>query len=106
MPKPAAINAAGASIPLTRLQAWAREWDVESDGAHYTATRFVGWVTASLGYEGPGVLAALEAARPVSIDRPPGGPGKLRCESCGVAFLSSGGLADHRRIQHPRTAGG
>lgn len=36
------------TIPLAQLRAWAREWDVEGDGACWPAERFVEWVDRNL----------------------------------------------------------
>lgn len=36
------------SIDVRRLRAWAREWDVEGDGACWPATKFVEWCERNL----------------------------------------------------------
>lgn len=54
----------GPHIELSRLRAWAAEFDRDADGAHYSARRFVDWVAMALTID-PGAFLGLQGHQDV-----------------------------------------
>lgn len=54
----------GPRIELSRLAAWAAEFDRDADGAHYSARTFVRWVEQALTID-PGAIIGLQGHQDV-----------------------------------------